>query len=984
MLYIHLFGHIRLFLEDSSTNGRSSYPLHGLPKTASLLAYLLLHRETAVPRDTLAFLLWDDVPESEARANLRRHLHDLRRSLPMGAEWVLSDAKSIRWNPDAATWLDVAEFERLGHDTHRLAEAVFLYTGDLMPDLYADWIIPERDRLLALYFSVLERLITRERERGDRTQAAAYARQLLDRDPWRENVLRDYMQLRADSGDRAGALQTYQQFKARLEEELGAAPMPETVALFETISQNKPLTPSQQPPVKTEPVAERAAITSPPHNLPAQLTPFIGRREEVTAVSQLIGRENSPTRLLTITGPGGTGKTRLSLQVANSLLANSLLANDLLADELRQEQPACFPDGLYFVGLSSLTDPAQVVTAVAEILGVREQNGRSLLDSLKTNLQSKRLLLILDNFEHVLAAAADMADLLTAVPDLRLLVTSQAVLHLYGEYEFPLAPLPLPQPGQSLPAAELLNYAAIALFVARVQAVQPGFTLTGANSEAVVAICRQLDGMPLALELAAARSKLFTPAAMLAQLNNRLRFLTGQTRNLAARQQTLRATLDWSYNLLEPAEQVAFNQLTAFVGYFSIAAAEAVLAQADGYAALDLLAALADKNMLRHLPPSENETEPRFRMLQTLREYGLEKLAASRAEATTHRCYAAYYLEQAEQAEMGLRSNEQRQWLAWLRQEDHDLMNVLNWLFQQTDDPANGTMMARLAVALERFWGVQGRYIEARLWLERAVPFADHLLPTDRMRLFNKAGNVCQWLGDYETAVTHHQHALTLARQTNDQASLAHTLHFLGNVAGRQGDYETARTTLEESLVYHRTLPDILPVQIMSLLNNLAIVYRRLGDYAQAADLLQETLAIREQAGDMIGRSSVLSNLGGLAVLQADLARAQTLFRQSLQIRLEVNDRLGLVNSLYQMAELALVQEQFVRSATLFAAGVRQRELLQVPMTADTQADYDRDMERLRTVLETAVFTQAWEKGAAMTLDEATAYAVTDPPTPNS
>jgi predicted ATPase/DNA-binding SARP family transcriptional activator len=976
MLNIHLFGYLRLFAAGEAI------PFTTLPKTQPLLAYLLLHRHEAVARDSLAFLLWDDVPESEARANLRRHLHDLNKALPPApadSPWLLRAGTTLQWNPAVPFWLDVAEFEARCDAPHQLAEAVTLYTGDLLPHLYDDWLIPERERLQMRYLNALMQLIDRERARGDLRQAQMVAQLLLNHDPLREDAVREMMALRYELGDRSGAMQVYQRYHQRLAEELGVAPMPETVALYETISQNKPLAISQQPPVKTEPVAEREAITSPPHNLPAQLTPFIGRREEVTAVSQLIGRENSPTRLLTITGPGGTGKTRLSLQVANNLLAK-----DLLADELRPEQPACFPDGLYFVGLSSLTDPAQVVTAVAEVLGVREENGRSLLDSLKTNLQSKRLLLILDNFEHVLAAAAAMADLLTAVPGLRLLVTSQAVLHLYGEYEYPLAPLPLPQPGQSLPTAELLNYAAITLFVARVQAVQPGFTLTEANSEAVVAICRQLDGMPLALELAAARSKLFTPAAMLAQLNNRLRFLTGQARNLAARQQTLRATLDWSYNLLEPAEQAAFNQLTVFVGSFNIAAAEAVLAQADGYAALDLLAALADKNMLRHLPPSESETEPRFRMLQTLREYGLEKLAASGAEATTHRCYAAYYLEQAEQAELGLRSSEQRQWLAWLRQEDHDLMNVLNWLFQQTDDPANGTMMARLAVALERFWGVQGRYIEARLWLERAVPFADHLSPTDRMRLFNKAGNVCQWLGDYETAVTHHRHALTLARQTNDQASLAHTLHFLGNVAGRQGDYETARTTLEESLVYHRTLPDILPVQIMSLLNNLAIVYRRLGDYAQAADLLQETLAIREQAGDMIGRSSVLSNLGGLAVLQADLARAQTLFRQSLQIRLEINDRLGLVNSLHQMAELALVQEQFVRSVTLFAAGVRQRELLQVPMTADTQADYDRDMERLRTVLETAVFAQAWETGAAMTLDEAAAYAVTDPPTPNS
>lgn len=966
MLNIHLLGHLRLYTDGQSVRWTA------LPKTQLLFAYLLLHRQEAVARDSLAFLLWNDVPESEARANLRRHLHDLNKALPPApadTPWLLRAGPTLQWNPAAPFWLDVAEFEARCESPNQLAEAVTLYTGDLLPNLYDDWLIAERERLQMRYLNALMQLIDRERARGDLRQAQMVAQLLLNHDPLREDAVREMMALRYELGDRSGAVQVYQRFHERLTEELGVAPMPETAALFETISQNKPLAVSQPPPVKTGQVEERASITSPPHNLPAQLTPFIGRHEEVTAVSQLIGLENSPTRLLTITGPGGTGKTRLSLQAANNLL---------------QEQPACFPDGFHFVELASLTDPVQVVTAVAEVLAVREENGRSLLDSLKTNLQSKRLLLILDNFEHVLAAAADMADLLTAVPGLRLLVTSQAVLHLYGEYEYPLAPLPLPQAGQSLSAAELLNFAAIALFVTRVQAVQPGFALTEANSQAVVAICQQLEGMPLALELAAARSKLFTPAAMLAQLNNRLRFLTGQARNLAARQQTLRATLDWSYNLLEPAEQVVFNQLAVFVGSFSVAAAETILAQANGDAALDLLAALVDKNMLRHLSPAENETEPRFRMLQTLREYGLEKLAASGAEASTHQRYAAYYLEQAERAETGLRSSEQRQWLAWLRQEDHDLMNALNWLFQHAADPAHGAGVARLAAALERFWSVQGRYLETRLWLERAMAFADHLSPADQIRLFNKAGNVCQWLGDYETAVTHHQRALTLARQAKDQTWLAHTLHFLGNAAGRQGDYETARITLEESLTYHRALPDIIPAQIMILLNNLAIVYRRLGDYDRAAALLQETLAMREQVGDMIGQSSALANLGGLSILQGDLARAQALFRQSLQIRLEINDRLGLINSLHQMAELALAQEQFIRSVTLFAAGVRQRELLQVPMTADSQADYERNTERLRTVLDNDAFTRAWETGSAMTLDEAVTCALADPPTPKS
>ena len=260
------------------------------------------------------------------------------------------------------------------------------------------------------------------------------------------------------------------------------------------------------------------------------------------------------------------------------------------------------------------------------------------------------------------------------------------------------------------------------------------------------------------------------------------------------------------------------------------------------------------------------------------------------------------------------------------------------------------------------------------------MPYAGKLPPMDQMRLFNKAGSQCQWLGDYETAVAYHQRALTLARQTGDQTFLAHTLHFLGNAAGRQGDYETARTTLEESLVYHRTLPDIAPAQLMTLLNNLGIVYRRLGNYERATELLQETLIMREATGDDIGKASVLSNLGNLAILQGDLVRARVLFGQSLRLRQEVHDRLGLATVLSHMADLALQEKQWLRSVRLYAASQRQFAQLQVPMTADALADYERNREQLRAALDEFAFAQAEAAGAAMSLDEAVAYTLTDSP----
>lgn len=306
MLHIHLFGYLRLLVDGEP------YRFRGLPKTTSLLAYLLLNRDTAVSREHLAFLLWDDVAEDEARANLRRHLHDLTKQLPPGEDWLLRDMKTVQWNSAAPTWLDIAEFESLCRQKDRLTEAIAIYTGDPLQNSYEDWLITERERYKSLFLTTLSGLMAREWERGDLYQSMIYARQLLNQDPLREDVLRDYMQLRHASGDRAGALQLYQQFKERLEEELGVEPMPETAELYEQLSTSQsavvlPKSHPLQPPTAPPPSA-------PPHNLPTRITSFVGREEELAQVCHLIGSPGSQVRLLTITGPGGTGKTRLAVE----------------------------------------------------------------------------------------------------------------------------------------------------------------------------------------------------------------------------------------------------------------------------------------------------------------------------------------------------------------------------------------------------------------------------------------------------------------------------------------------------------------------------------------------------------------------------------------------------------------------------------------------------------------------------------------------
>lgn len=963
MLQIHLFGHLRLLVNQQS------HRFATLPKTAPLLAYLLLHRDTAVPRDHLAFLLWDDVPENEARANLRRHLHDLRRALPPKSDqpWVISDGKTLQWNPAAPWWLDVAAFEQLCQDTTRLAEAITLYTGDLLTDLYEDWLAAERERLRTLYFATISGLITREQARGDLAQAIVYARQLLNHDPLREDVVRNLIVMRHESGDRAGAMQLYQQFKERLAEELGVAPMPETTTVYEAITANQPLlsyhhnqrppTPSPLQPTFTSPVT----TPSPPHNLPAQLTSFVGRHEELTQVCQLIG--TAATRLLTITGPGGTGKTRLALAAAHWLW---------------QHQPDQFPDGVFFVGLSAVTNPGHVATAVAETVGAWETADRPLSDSLKEHLHTKQLLLLIDNFEHLLAAAPLVSDLLTAVPGLRILVTSQANLHLYGETEFPLAPLSLPDLNNLPPITGLMQYTAIALFVERLRAVYLGFTLTPENAHTVVEICACLDGMPLALELAAARGKLFTPVAMLAQLNNRLRFLNSQARNLPARHQTLRATIDWSYYLLEPAEQQMFGRLSLFVSSFTAEAALAVCPDimAGETAVLDVISSLTDKNMIRFYLPGNGA--PRFRLLQTLREYALEKLAQTPAEADTRYRYAAYYTTLTEQAEAGLRQGDQQSWLQRMRLEDPNVMAALEWLYAHLDDPENGRLATRLITAHERFWSLQGRFREARLWFARALT-CRHLLPlAEQVKLLNKAGVIAQHQGDYTAAAVLHDEALTLARQEEDTELLANTLHYLGFAAGRQGRYEEARDLLHESLSLSQELPDTLP-QITTLLNNLAIVYRRLKAYDQAIVALEKALALKRQLNDRLGLPAVLGNLSQLVAFQGDYVQARAYAQESLELRLASQDRPGMLVSLGQMADLALETGQDARATTLLAASLALRQHMSLPMTDHVQAETDAELAQLRLRLSEATYAAAWAAGEGMTLEEAVTFALAKP-----
>ena len=911
MLRINLFGPLRLCYHDQPVK------FAALPKTLPLFAYLLLNRAKPIGRTTLACTFWPDHNEADARSNLRRHLYELRRVLPPAPDdcpWLLIDNSSVQWNPAAPYWCDVVAFLQASSNPGQLAEAIPLYTDDLLPELYEDWIFVEREGLRNRFFDTLSQLLSQARDRGDQTAALGYAQQILHFDPLREDVLRELMTLRYATGDRAGALQAYQRFVQRLREALDIAPMVETSALYDTlarqVTQPSPVTqpaeadklPATPPPaIAVDPMpAEPAQATTPPHYLPAQLTSFIGRDAEVAALRHLLTRRTEPLRLLTLTGAGGSGKTRLALEVGARLLAI---------------QPAPFAQGIYAVLLAAVTEPALVLSAIAATLGVKEQGTTPLIAALKSWLRDKQLLLILDNCEQVTHAAGLLVELLQAAPGLTLLVTSRKLLSIYGEHEFPVLPLALPEPEDWTHPERLAAAAAVTLFLTRSRAVNATFTLNRDNAAAVAEICVRLDGLPLALELAAARSKLFTPQALLPQLARSLDLLVGAQHGLAERQRTLRQTIDWSYQLLDQAAQQLFARLGVFVGEFTLAAVEALLSAEPNL--VDGLLNLLNQSMIQRVEPADpTDVTLRFRLLLTLRDYALAQLTALGELTTLQAAHAHYYLGRVEQAASVAELAKEGYWLDQIAADLDNLRAAFAWAQGQADQHE---LLARLAIAASSFWLKRGYLAEGRGWLEQALA-QQATVPTALQAKVNSAAGMLAWYQeDYAAAQRYLQQSLARWQQLGadaDQDAMARIYLSLGGMARQHDNYHEAHQYHSAALAIQRTLNN--QQGMADALHNLGVAEMFLGHYAAAQACFAECYALDCALGDQWGIFLDLNSWGVLDYVQGNYGAARARLEEGLTLARGLGARTRLSLLLSHLGKVALAEARWTDANRLF------------------------------------------------------------------
>lgn len=873
---IELFGGLRALSGERVITRCRTY------KTGALLAYLALFPGRAHSREELCDLLWPEADLDAGRMNLRVALSSLRRQMeppgtPHGAVLV-ADRSKIQLNP-AACATDVADFEAAlesssrpgAEETAALMRAVGLYRGDLLPEIYDDWALGERERLAQAHLGALHRLTRRLTQAGDFDRALDYAHRALPLDPLCEKSYRLLMRLYGALGRPDAARQQFQTLTQLLRVEMNAAPSAETRDLAARL--DAPATEQQASPPATLPSApdkprflpseDAPAGHAPADSLPVTFTRFFGRAEERERLTALLA--DPQTRLVTLTGPGGNGKTRLAVEAARGL-------------------GGPFPGGVWFVPLADVADPRRLGDAVLAALRLPRAASADPWGQIIAALAGRPVLLILDNFEQIAAGAAPaVLSLLAKVPALTCLVTSRRRLDVPGERELPVAPLPVPDAAES--AEQLSHSASAQVFVDRAQAVRPDFTVTDRTAPDLAALCRALEGIPLALELAAARIRALSLAQMRTRLDQRFDLLASRRGDKGTRHRSLWAAIEWSCDLLPAPLQRFFALLSVFRGGWTLEAAEAVCEEP---AALEALAQLRANSLVG---AEDGLPDLRFRLLESLREFGWEQLSPDDREAAGER-HAAFFAAQASRADDVLQGPDQGDWLRRFEADAANLLVALDWLNVRPERAGEALAMT---TALYHFWLLSGRQHEGRARLDSLLA-RPGLTGGARADALTVAGNLAEAEGDLPGARARMEEGVALHLRLGREEQAARLRGDLGIVASRQGRLPEAQAHWEATLAFWQGRNE--PRRAAAMLNNLGILARRQGDTDTAQVRFLECLTLYRQAGDTLRAATVLHNLGLTADSRGDLEEAVRWFEESLTLQRALGNARGVAITL--------------------------------------------------------------------------------------
>jgi predicted ATPase/DNA-binding SARP family transcriptional activator len=888
-------------------------------KPRALLALLLLHRNETVPADRLIDDLWGESPPATAANTLQVYVSQLRKLVE---DRLVREGAGYRLRVEPGE-LDAERFERMAGEgasalasrsyakaSEQLLEALGIWRGPALVDVqYEPFARAEITRLEELRLVAIEDRLEAELGLGRDHEVVPELEALVSDYPVRERLRGLLMLALYRGGRQADALDTYREARRVLVDELGLEPGPELRELEQAILR------------QDESLARR---TKPESNVPAPISSLVGRGRELEEICSALGSEN--VRLLTLTGPGGAGKTRLALEAVNAL-----------ADEL--------PDGAFFVPLDTIRDPALLLPAIAQAVGVRESGDRPLLAGLRERLAGQHVLVLLDNFEQLAGEARLLADVLKAVPGLTLLVTSRAALRLSGEQEYPVQPL-----GRS---------DAVALFVERSRGADPAFRLTDENSAAIEEICARLDDLPLALELAAARTKILPPEAMLQRLDQRLDLLSHGPRDLPERHRALRDTIAWSYELLEPEEQQVFARLAAFAGGCTLESAETVCD-----AALDSLSVLVDDSLLER-------AGERLRMLETIREYAAERLELEGDAETVRRRHAEHFLELVESDVLPNMAG----WVARLDDERDNLRAALSWCLEAEE----AELALRLAAALWEYWWVRGHLAEGSWRLAEALEQGAAQPPQLRASALHAAARLATRQGDYERAAELSEQSLALWEELGDAAGTAQSLLSLGTVAAEQGERERAIELSERAAKLYRESGDRRGHALA--VSNLGGIALDQGESVRAAALSEQAYVLFEALDDSEGMAFALVNQGFAALSEHDHKRALGLLREALRRLAELEFRDVIGYCFEGLAAVLAFTGEAGPAARLLGAAEALRESVGVDLAPTERETHETTAAAVREALGEKRFSAAWRLGRDLPLDEAITYALAKEPT---